>query len=103
VPTGKEPGHGTQGFTATSNSRTDCPDRDIYDRCGFIVTHTLQSDEQNHRPLLLGEFGHGAFQIAKLEPHRLIGRERQTRVGFLPFHTDTLPRISASVADVLMV
>lgn len=103
MPTGKEFGHYTQALTTARYSRTDCPDGEVCQRCCFVVSHALQSDKQDHRPLLLGQFGESAFQIAKLESQGLVGRERQARVTFLQFGAGALARVAASVADVLMV
>jgi hypothetical protein len=38
----------------------------------------FQSDEQDYRPLLPGQFGEGALHIAKLQTRKLMRRERQT-------------------------
>src|SRR5271165_381284 len=103
MPTGEELGHHPQALTTARYSRADRPDGEVRQRCDFVVTHALQSDEQNYRPLLLGQFGESAFQIAKLEPRGLIGRERQARATFLQFDAGALARVAASVADVLMV
>src|SRR5713101_27683 len=35
VPTGEEPGHHPQGFAAAGNSRADCPDWQVNNRCDF--------------------------------------------------------------------
>jgi hypothetical protein len=100
---GKEPRHRPQSLTTAGNSRSDCPDRHIYDRRGCVVSHPLQSDEENYGPLLLGQFGDGTLHIAKLEPLCLIRRRRQTGRTFLQFDRGALPHGPASEADVLMV
>jgi hypothetical protein len=97
---GKKSGHFTQALAAAGNSRTYRPDRGIHDSRGFGVIHAFQSDEQNYRALLLRQFGETPFQVAKLESCGLIGREDQTRVGFLQLEMIALPRISPHVADV---
>jgi hypothetical protein len=66
VARGKQLGHCAQGFTAAGNSRTNCPDWKICDRRGFLVSHVRQSDEQDYRALLVGQFSQGLFEIAKL-------------------------------------
>jgi hypothetical protein len=76
------------------------PDRGIHVCRGFGVSHAFQSDEQNYRPLLLRQVGETAFQVAKLKPRSLIGRDDQTRVRFLQLEMIALPRISANAADV---
>ena len=81
----------------------DCPDRHFYDRRGYIVSHPLQSDEENYGPLLFGQFADGMLHIAKLEPFCLIRRRRQTGRTFLQFDGGALPRGPAGEADVLMV
>jgi hypothetical protein len=103
MPTGKELGHHSQALPTARDSRADRPDGEVPQRCDFVVSHALQSDEQNYRSLLLGQFGESAFQIAKLEPQGLIGRERQAGVTFLQFDAGALACVTASVADVLMV
>ena len=103
VATGKEFGHSAQGLPTARNSRTDRPDRKVYKRCGFVVSHSLQSDEHNYRPLLFRQSGESALQIAKLETRGLIGRNRQGPVGFLQFGVGALTRLAAREADMLMV
>jgi hypothetical protein len=90
-------------FATARNSRTDCADWEVYNRCGFIVSHPLQSHEADHRPLLLGQFGEGALQIAKLQTRNLIRRERQRRAALLFFDAVSFARLPANAADVLMV
>ncbi len=103
MPRRKQLSRYTQGFTTTGDARTHRPDRGIYDRCSFGVCHALQSDEQNYRLLLLGQLGDSTLQVAYLEPYRLVGRKRYTRMGFLQFHGRALPRVPACAADVLTV
>jgi hypothetical protein len=106
MPTGKEFGHRTQRLAPARNSRTDRSDRKVDQRCRFLVSQTFQSDEQNYRPLLLGQFGESPLQITKLEPGDLIGRKRRGRMTFLPFlpfRAGALARVAASKADMLMV
>jgi hypothetical protein len=103
VATGKEFGHSAQGLPTARNSRTDRPDGKVYERCGFVVSHSLQPDEQNYRPLLFGQCGESALQIAKLEPHGLIGRNRRAPVRFLQFGAGALTRLPASEAYILMM
>jgi hypothetical protein len=103
VATGKEFGHSAQGLPTARNSRTDRPDGKVYERCSFVVSHSLQSDEQNYRPLLFGQCGESALQIAKLEPHGLIGRNRRVPVKFLQLGAGALARLPASVTYILMV
>ena len=87
MASGKQPGRLAQALAAAGNSGTYRPERGIYSCRGFGVIHALQSDKQNYQPLLLRQFGETAFQVAKLEPRSLIGREHQTRIGFLQFDT----------------
>jgi hypothetical protein len=103
MPTGKEFGHHTQALATAGNSRTDRPDGDVRQQCGFVVWHALQSDEQNYRALLFGQLGESAFQIANLEPDGLIRRKRQARLTFLQFGAGALARFAASEADISMV
>ena len=100
---GKEFGHFAQGLPTARNSRTDRPDGKVYDRCRFVVSHSLQSDEQNYRPLLFRQCGESALQIAKPEPHGLIRRNREAPGRFLQFVAGALARLPASEADMLMV
>src|SRR5271167_5150709 len=100
---GKKSGYLTHALAAAGNSRTYRPDRGIYDYRGFGVIHAFQSDEQNYRALLLRQFGETAFQIAKLEPRSLIGREHQTCIRFLQFDALAMPRVPPRVADVLAI
>jgi len=81
MASGKKSGRLTQALLAAGNSRTYRPERGIH-RCRGVI-HAFQPNEQNYQSLLLRQFGEGAFQIAKLELRRLIGREIQTRVRFL--------------------
>ena len=76
------------------------PDRGIHGCRGFGVSHAFQSDEQNYDRYSSGRLGETAFQVAKLEPRSLIGRDDQTRVRFLQLEMIALPRISANAADV---
>ena len=103
MATGKEFGHVAQGFPTARNSRTDRPDGKVYERCGLVVSHSLQSDEQNYRPLLFGQRRESALQIAKLEACGLIGRNRQVPVRFLQFGAGALARLPPTEADILMV
>lgn len=103
MASGKKSGRLTQALAAAGNSRTYSPERSIHRCRGFGVIHALQSDEQNHRPLFLRQFGETAFQVAKLEPRGLIGRQHQTRIRFLQFDTLATPRVPARVAYVLAV
>ena len=100
---GEKPSHHTQGFATARNSRPHRSDRQVYNRSGFLVSHPLQPDEQDYRPLLLGQLGESALQIAKLEPHRLSRGERRARITFLQFDAGPLARVSASQAEVLVV
>jgi hypothetical protein len=103
VAAGKEFGHLAQRLPTARNSRTDRPDGKVYERCGFVVSHSLQSDEQYYRPLLFRQCGESALQIAKLEPHGLIGRNRRAPVRFLQFGAGALARLPASETDILMM
>ena len=103
VATGKEFGHVAQGFPTARNSRTDRPDGKLYERCSFVVSHPLQSDEHNYRPLLFRQCRESALQIAKLKAPGLIGRNGQAPVRFLQFVAGALARLPASKANILMV
>ncbi len=103
MASGKKSGRLTQALAAAGNSRTYRPERSIHSCRGFGVIHAFQSNEQNYRPLLLRQFGETAFQIAKFEPRSLIGRQHQTRIGFLQFDTLSMPRVPARVAYMLAV
>ena len=78
-------------------------DRQVYNRCGFLVPHPLQPEEQDYRPLLLGQLGESALQIAKFEPRSLRRRERQARVTLLQMDARVLARVLANEAKVLVV
>lgn len=103
VATGKEFGHLAQRLPTARNPRTDCPDGKVYERCSFVVSHSIQSDEHNYRPLLFRQFGESALEIAKLEPRGLVGRNRQAPVRFLQFGAGALARLPAGETDILMV
>ena len=103
VATGKEFGHSPQRLPTARYSRTDRPDGKVNERCSFVVSHSLQSDEHNYRPLLFGQCGESALQIAKFEPRGLTGRNRQAPVRFLQFGAGALARLPAREADILMV
>jgi hypothetical protein len=93
----------TQAFATARNSRADSPDRDVYDRRGFIVSHPFQPNEQDYRPLLLGQFGEGALQIAKLKARNLIRRGCRPRAALLQFNTGSLARCPANETDMAIV
>jgi hypothetical protein len=99
----EEPGHETQGFATTRHSRADCSDWQICDRCWFFVSHPLQSDEQNYRPLFVGQLSKSSLQIAKLEPPSLRWRERRAQVTSLRLDARALARVTASEAYMLVV
>ena len=103
ISTWIEPGHDAQSFATARYSRTEGPHRQFYSRCSFFILHAFQSDEQDHRPLLLGQFGERALQIAKLEPCGLRRWERRIRVRYLQLDARALARFSTSKADMLMV
>jgi hypothetical protein len=103
MPTGEEPSHLAQAFAAARNSRTDSSDWCVYNRCGFFVSHSLHADEQDYRPLLFGEPGESALQIAKLQIRNLRQRERQTWAKLLLFDAGLLARLAANAADMLIV
>src|SRR5215469_6484976 len=103
MPGRKEFGHCTQVFSTTGDSRTDRADRGIYERCGLLVRHALQPDEQNHRALLLWQLDDCALQVAKFEPYGLIGRDRQTGMRMSQFQAGAVPRISPRAADMLVM
>ena len=103
MPTWKELGHRTQALSTTRYSRSHGPDRNFRKRCGLFVFHPLQSDEQYYRPLLLGKFGEGPFQIAKLKRHGLIGWEREVGSPYLQFDAGAPARVTAGKADMLVV
>jgi hypothetical protein len=46
-----------QVFAAAGKSRADCPDRQVQRGRNLFIAHSFQSDEQDYRPLLLGQFG----------------------------------------------
>ena len=103
MPGWKELGHRTQAFSTTRYSRSDGPDRNFRERCGFLVFHPLQSDEQYYRPFLLGKFGESPFQIAKFKPHGLIGWEREVGIPYLQFGAGAPAHVTAGKADMLVV
>jgi hypothetical protein len=64
--TGIEPSYHAQGFATARNLRAHRSDRQVYNRCGFLVPHPFQPYEQDYRPLLLGQLGESALQISEL-------------------------------------
>jgi len=103
MPPGEESCEDTQAFATARYSRADSPDRDVYDRRGFVVSHPFQSNEEDCRPLLLRQFGEGALQIAELQTRNLIRRERRSRAVLLQFNTGSLARCPADETDMAIV
>jgi len=66
----------SQGFSARGANLANGPFRreGLRPAASFVVSHSLQSDEKNYRPLLFRRRPESALQIAKLEPHGLIRR-----------------------------
>ena len=96
-------GHHPQGFATARHSRAHRPDRQVDDRGRLLVAHSLQTDEQDYRSLLLRQFGKRPLQIAQLELHPLRWGERAAGVRIQPSVVSALPHVPASKTDMLIV
>jgi hypothetical protein len=92
-----------QVFAAAGKSRADCPDRQVQRGRNLFIAHSFQSDEQDYRPLLLGQFGERTPYIAKLQTRDLMRWEHQARAGRQQFDAGPFPHLPANAADVLIV
>ena len=103
LPSVNDARQSTQCFTTTREPRTDGSDRDIENGGDFSVTHSLQPDEQDYRPLHPREFGDSALEIAQLEPPSLLRRAAQQRFAVAQPDRRSFSRGSPDVINVLVV
>ena len=103
MPRGKEAGHHPQGLPTARHSRAHRSDRKVDDGGRLLVAHSLQTDEKDYRPLLLGQFGEGPLQITQLEPHSLRGWKRQVVVQTRGLSVSPLAHVTPSETDMLIV
>ena len=92
-----------QGFTAAREPRTDGPYRDIENRGDLSVAHSLQADEQDHRPLRTREFSNSTPKIAQLEPPSLLRGSGELWIALTQSDGHSFPRRPPNVIDVLVV
>jgi hypothetical protein len=92
-----------QCLTTTREPRTDGSNRDVENRCDFSVTHSLQADEQDYRPLHFREFGDSALEIAQLKPPSLLRCAGQQRLALAQPDRRSFPRGSPEVINVLVM
>jgi hypothetical protein len=92
-----------QCLTTTREPRPDGSNREVKNRRDFSVTHSLQADEQDYRPLHLREFGDSALEIAQLKPPSLLRRAGQQRLALAQPDRRSFPRGSPHVINVLVM
>jgi hypothetical protein len=90
-------------LTTTREPRTDGSNRDIENRSDFSITHSLQADEQDYRPLYPREFGDSAIEIAQLEPPSLLRCAGQQRFALAQPDGRSFPRGPPDVINVLVM
>jgi hypothetical protein len=96
-------GQPAQCLTASGETRTDCPDRDIENRGNFSVTHSLQSNEQDYRSLIHREFGDSTLKIAQFKSSPLLRRTSEKRFALIQSDRCSFSRGSPKVINVLVV
>jgi len=92
-----------QGLASTREPRTDGPNRDAENHSDLLVAHPLQSDQQDHRALGIGQLGNCAFEITQLEPPALLRRMREQRLSFTQPDHCSFPDLSADMINVLIM
>jgi hypothetical protein len=92
-----------QRLAGAREARTDGPNRDLENHRDLLVPHPLQSDQQDHRPLGIGQLADCAFEIAQLEPAALVRRMREERLSFTQPDRCSFPHLSADMINVLIM
>ena len=96
-------GQSAQRFAGAREPRTNGPDWDIEDHRDLLVAHPLQSDQQYHRALGIGQFANCALEIAQLEPSPLLRRMGEQRLSFTQPDSRSFPHLPADMINVLIV
>jgi hypothetical protein len=90
-------------LAAASDARPHGAERDIECRCGVFVAHAPEPAPRHERPLIFRQLRKGAFNVAKLKPHRLIGQERQRSIRFLQIDAGAVACVAAQPVEMLIV
>ena len=92
-----------QRLAAARQARADGADRDAHHLGDLLVAHPFETDEQDHRALLLGQPGEGAVEVAQFERAALIRGSGQRRLGFVDRDRRAFTHRAADLIDVLVV
>jgi len=96
-------GQSAQRLAGAREPRTNGPNRHLEDHSDLLVAHPLQSDQQDHRALSIGQLADCALEIAQLEPPPLLRRMGEQRLSFVQRDRCPFPHLSADMINVLIV
>src|SRR5437660_483650 len=96
-------GQSAQRLAGAREPRTNGPNRDVKDHRDLLVAHSLQTDQQDHRALGIGQLANCAFEIAQLEPPALLRRMGEEWLSLTQPHRGPFAHLPTDMVHVLIM